>query len=130
MPKVSASGQATAYGLEGIVRNAEGNLSELDPSRNLDGTAVDGFESDERDDLKDEKREVLGEDSEPRVQAGEQERLDAANERAASASLTEKYGDAPAEPAQPVDDEKDGASSRGNSSQTSTAKTTKKPNAK
>lgn len=49
MPKVSGSGNATAYGQEGHIVGADGVLSELDPSRNVDGSVVDGYESDERD---------------------------------------------------------------------------------
>jgi len=48
MPK-SNHGGATYYGNEGIVEDANGRLSQLDPSRNVDGSVVDGFESDERD---------------------------------------------------------------------------------
>jgi hypothetical protein len=47
MPKTNHGG-ATYYGHEGIVENARGELSQLDPSRNVDGSVVDGFESDER----------------------------------------------------------------------------------
>lgn len=60
MPKTNYSG-ATAFGLSGIVENAYGERSELDPSKNLDGTTVDGFESDERDDIEkpnDDEREM------------------------------------------------------------------------
>lgn len=51
MPKTNAGG-ATYAGHEGLVVDGEGKVSELDPSRNADGTVVDGYESDERD-LKD-----------------------------------------------------------------------------
>lgn len=47
MPKVSGSGNASAYGQEGHIVGADGVLSELDPSRNVDGSVVDGYTSDE-----------------------------------------------------------------------------------
>lgn len=56
MPKTSdyakhteQGGGATYEGQAGIVSHADGRLSELDPSVNLDGTVVDGFESEERE---------------------------------------------------------------------------------
>jgi hypothetical protein len=55
MPKTNYAG-ATYAGHEGIVENAVGELSQLDPSRNVDGSVVDGFESDERE--LDEREEV------------------------------------------------------------------------
>ncbi len=48
MPKANANG-ATYYGVEGHVLDSHDRVSELDPSRNVDGTVVDNFESDERD---------------------------------------------------------------------------------
>jgi hypothetical protein len=81
MPKVSASGAATAYGQEGIVRNAEGGLSELDPSRNLDGTPVDGFTSDERDLSNAEERPEPTTTTDFRPNAEEQERMDEQREK-------------------------------------------------
>lgn len=54
MPKTNYGG-ATYAGHTGIVENAAGELSELDPSRNVDGSVVDGYESEDRD-LKDEDR--------------------------------------------------------------------------
>lgn len=48
MPKTSESG-ATYYGHEGLVEDGQGKVSELDPSRNADGSVVEGFESDERE---------------------------------------------------------------------------------
>lgn len=48
MPKANAAG-GTYYGYEGLVEDANNRVSELDPSRNADGTVVDGFESEERD---------------------------------------------------------------------------------
>lgn len=48
MPKTNVNG-ATYAGNDGIVEDAVGRLSQLDPSRNLDGSVVDGFESDERE---------------------------------------------------------------------------------
>lgn len=68
MPKIASNGSATAYGQEGIVKDAAGQLWELDPSRNLDGTAVDGFESDERDLSGAEERDAVRPDDEPRPQ--------------------------------------------------------------
>lgn len=47
MPKATHAG-ATYYGYEGTVVDARDRVSELDPSRNVDGSVVDGFESDER----------------------------------------------------------------------------------
>jgi hypothetical protein len=49
MPKKSEATGATFAGHEGIVEDANQRLWEVDPSRNADGTVVDGFESDERD---------------------------------------------------------------------------------
>ncbi len=57
MPKTNDASGATYEGHEGVVEHAGGyastrrpdGLSELDPSRNLDGTVVEGFESDERE---------------------------------------------------------------------------------
>jgi hypothetical protein len=51
MPKTNQAG-ATYDGHEGLVTDGEGKVSELDPSRNPDGSVVDGYESDERE-LKD-----------------------------------------------------------------------------
>ena len=69
MPKIAANGAATAYGQEGVVQSATGELWELDPSRNLDGTAVDGYASDERDLSDAEERETPARpDDEPRPQ--------------------------------------------------------------
>lgn len=48
MPKKNHE-SATAAGYEGHVLDARDNVHELDPSRNVDGTVVDGYESDERD---------------------------------------------------------------------------------
>jgi hypothetical protein len=48
MPKKSEATGATYQGHEGIVEDANQRLWEVDPSRNVDGTVVDGFESDER----------------------------------------------------------------------------------
>jgi len=91
MGKINARGEATAAGMTGIVQNAEGKLSELDPSRRLDGTPVDGYESDERDFEDFEKRETpAGPDSEPQVEEHAQEEMDAANERAAKAPLSDR----------------------------------------
>lgn len=49
MPKKSEATGATYAGHEGIVQDANQQLWEVDPSRNADGTVVDGFESDERE---------------------------------------------------------------------------------
>lgn len=49
MPKKSEATGATFAGHEGIVEDANQRLWEVDPSRNVDGTVVNGFESDERD---------------------------------------------------------------------------------
>lgn len=49
MPKKSEATGATYQGHEGIVEDANQRLWEVDPSRNANGTVVDGFESDERD---------------------------------------------------------------------------------
>ncbi len=48
MPKANHGG-ATFYGYEGVVLDSHDRPSELDPSRNVDGSVVEGFESDERD---------------------------------------------------------------------------------
>lgn len=48
-PKINEAGAASFYGNEGHVTNAVGAVSELDPSRNADGSVVDGYESDERE---------------------------------------------------------------------------------
>jgi len=56
MPKIGPTGQPSVYGQQGIVKSADGTLYEVDPSRNLDGTVVAGFESDERPDLEDAPR--------------------------------------------------------------------------
>jgi hypothetical protein len=47
MPKKSME-SATYYGHEGLVVDANDKVHEVDPSRNLDGSVVDGYESDER----------------------------------------------------------------------------------
>jgi hypothetical protein len=49
MAKTAANGSASMAGGEGIVQDAQDGRWQLDPSRNLDGTAVDGYESDERE---------------------------------------------------------------------------------
>lgn len=49
MPKTAANGSASMAGGEGIVQDAQDGRWQLDPSRNLDGSAVDGYESDERE---------------------------------------------------------------------------------
>ncbi len=56
MPKTNAGG-ATYHGHSGIVADGEGKLSELDPSRNVDGSVVEGFESEDRE-LTDRDAEV------------------------------------------------------------------------
>ena len=48
MPKTNHAG-ATYFGHEGVVENAVGELSQLHPSRNLDGSVVDGYESEDQD---------------------------------------------------------------------------------
>ncbi len=49
MPKKSEGTGATFEGHEGIVQDAAQQLWEVDPSRNLDGTVREGFESEDRD---------------------------------------------------------------------------------
>jgi hypothetical protein len=106
MPKIAANGSATAYGQEGVVQGADGQLWELDPSRNLDGTTVDGYESDERDLSGAEERDLpTRPDDEPRAQPVDE-------------PATED------EDAEPAENE-EAKSSPGNSSQTSTAKPAK-----
>lgn len=69
MPKTNDNTGATYAGYEGVVEHAggpgstrPGGLSELDPSRNLDGSVVDNFESDERElDDRDGPLSVVGE---------------------------------------------------------------------
>lgn len=48
MPKTTHAG-ASYFGHEGVVEDANGKLSQLDSARNVDGTVVDGFESENRD---------------------------------------------------------------------------------
>ncbi len=49
MPKISHEG-ATAAGSQGHVVDAQGKVSELDPSLTVDGERVDGYEdADERE---------------------------------------------------------------------------------
>lgn len=43
MPKINAAGQPSYAGATGVVENAAGEKHELDPSRNLDGSRVDGY---------------------------------------------------------------------------------------
>lgn len=57
MPKTNHAG-ATYYGHEGVVEDANGKLSQLDSSRNLDGSVVDGFESEDREPSDEEAPEV------------------------------------------------------------------------
>lgn len=49
MPKINPDSNASAEGMEGIVTHATGKLSELDPSRDVDGSVYPEFESDERE---------------------------------------------------------------------------------
>jgi hypothetical protein len=56
MPKTNDASGATYYGHEGIVEHAggagstrPGGLSEVDHARNLDGTVIAGYESEERE---------------------------------------------------------------------------------
>jgi len=91
MPKINPDSNASAEGMEGIVQHATGKLSELDPSRDVDGSVYPGFESDERE-IEDEERE------EPRV--------DPDGPRAAEARM-------------PDEDTKEAASSDGSSSSAS-----------
>jgi hypothetical protein len=56
MPKTNDASGATYYGHEGIVEHAggagstrPGGLSEVDHARNLDGSVIDGYESEERE---------------------------------------------------------------------------------
>jgi hypothetical protein len=66
MPKTAANGSATMAGGEGVVQDAEGGRWQLDPSRNLDGSTVDGFESDERE--VDEEHPTPGFGEQPQLQ--------------------------------------------------------------
>lgn len=54
MPKISSPGIPSSAGMTGHVVNARDEVYEVDPSRNVDGSRVDGYESDERD-LKDDE---------------------------------------------------------------------------
>lgn len=67
MPKTSHAG-STYYGQEGHVVDAEGKVSELDPSRNADGSVVDGFDSEERDLSDDDREGVVPDSRDTRVQ--------------------------------------------------------------
>lgn len=71
MPKANNAG-ATYYGMEGHVEDAHARVSELDPSRNADGTVVDNLESDERA-FDDEGRELSGEEKEKALAAQREE---------------------------------------------------------
>jgi hypothetical protein len=78
MPKINQAG-ATYYGQEGLVTNGDGVISQLDPSRNADGTVVDGYESDERD-LED-RDGTPGDKREPGVVEGNEPVVQPARER-------------------------------------------------
>ncbi len=54
MPKIDPEGRPTHQGMTGHVVNAAQEIHEVDPSRNVDGTVADGYESDERE-LKDDE---------------------------------------------------------------------------
>ena len=60
MPKINPDSNASAAGMEGIVTHATGKLSELDPSRNVDGTVYEEYESDERPELADGESDPNG----------------------------------------------------------------------
>lgn len=111
MPKTSdyakhteQGGGATFDGHAGIVSHADGRLSELDPSVNLDGTVVDGYESQEREvDGSERDTATLVPDHEPVAQDSEQDQEelvstlvppadseDAATSRRGSRSRTQK----------------------------------------
>ena len=99
MPKINPDSNASADGMEGIVTHATGKLSELDPSKDVDGEVYPEFESDERDISKEEER-APG-DNEPRL-------------------LGRDHNDVPASDARMPDaDTKEVASSPGNSSSAS-----------
>jgi hypothetical protein len=78
MPKINQAG-ATYYGQEGLVTNGDGVISQLDPSRNADGTVVDGYESDERE-LED-RDGTPGDKREPGVVEGNEPVVQPARER-------------------------------------------------
>jgi hypothetical protein len=69
MPKTNDATGATYAGYEGVVEHAggrgassrPGGLSQLDPSREVDGKLTEGFESDERD-ISDREDAVTGAD--------------------------------------------------------------------
>lgn len=48
MPKIDAEGRPSYAGQEGLVTNAVGEVHQVDPSRNVDGSRVDGYESEDR----------------------------------------------------------------------------------
>lgn len=94
MPKTNDATGATYAGHEGIVEHAggagstrPGGLSQVDPSRELDGSVVEGFDSEERQlkdlkgaapadvqtarDIREEQEEERGEETEEERQARE-----------------------------------------------------------
>lgn len=116
MPKTNDASGATFYGHEGIVQAANGRLDQVDPSRNPDGSIVEGFESDERDienedggDRFDGNVPLVADDA-PELQPGvaevqAQKRKDAEE---APLSLDGKMsGQAEAQPVAPADSQKD-----------------------
>lgn len=60
MPKIDAEGRPTSAGMTGHVVNAASEIHEVDPSRNVDGTVADGYESDERELSDDENYQSPG----------------------------------------------------------------------
>jgi len=87
MPKANHGG-ATFYGYEGVVLDSHDRPSELDPSRNVDGSVVDGYESDERD-LTDRKDEAPAVPVDAPVPA-ESEKPDEQDDESESADKGEK----------------------------------------
>lgn len=86
MPKTNDATGATYDGYQGVVEHAggagstrPGGLSELDPSRNIDGSVVDGFESDERE-ISEEEPNALGADVTPIAPASEGDEPDRAED--------------------------------------------------
>lgn len=122
MPKINQAG-ATYYGQEGLVTNGDGVISQLDPSRNADGTVVDGYESDERE-LED-RDGTPGDKREPGVVEGNEPVVQPAREREPEPQSENEKGSEPGS-LHKTENEGSDSLSRGNSSgasQTTSAKT-------
>lgn len=144
MPKTNDATGATIYGNEGIVQAATGRLDQVDPSRNPDGSVIEGFESDEREIEEPRERfEPQTADVAPQLNEQEAERQEELRDAALAAPLSldgkmsgqeeaeeraEKKDETAEQPVSPADSQrgsevaKGDTSSDGNSSQTSAKK--------